>query len=467
MENNKLDHVFQLTEENELFSFLKDYAYQNKDLADALLRRFLPNDINLEALREEVRSILWSIDESGYRWGPSLNWHQVEEQLSRMMDKATYYDAEGEYDAAASIAAEILLFVGEHYAQDRVYECEYFDGHDFRTRDAANLLISLVESNVLDTDLIERIRDEINKAGDSETFTSYCMTDLEELQSVLDGVFDDFHKHLADLDERIAHAGKAVGYRNRWLYRKVAYLSFKGEKEMAEKEIDTHFDVPELSRLRIDKQVFDGHYEDAVRSLDKAIDCTEDRYYVSQCHERKRELLERIGDLPRLAEELEYLVLNSYSSVFDLYSQWKGTLKELAQMDRIPGIINQLITKKHTHCQKDIARICAEEKMLSQLAECLSWNGGYGDDCYEALAEYGQLLDHPTREKIVAGHLEVIRKSAIPTNSRHYSYIRAHMEALRDSCDEGHRGVKLLAEEFQNQYSRRPSMMKELAKLDI
>lgn len=51
---------------------------------------------------------VFNLNESGDKWGPSLNWHQIDEQLYRMMEKARYYDSEGEFDAAASIASEIV-----------------------------------------------------------------------------------------------------------------------------------------------------------------------------------------------------------------------------------------------------------------------------------------------------------------------------------------------------------------------
>ena len=74
-------------------------------------------------------------------------------------------------------------------------------------------------------------------------------------------------------------------------------------------------------------------------------------------------------------------------------------------------------------------------------------------------------LDSPTRRKIVEGHIDNIRTKAIPTDSRRYCYIVSNMKALRDSCSEGQAAVNKLIEEFRTQYSRRPSMMRELNKL--
>ena len=122
-------------------------------------------------------------------------------------------------------------------------------------------------------------------------------------------------------------------------------------------------------------------------------------------------------------------------------------------------------TKRRFHTQKDVARICAEENMISQLAECLSWNNDYDGECYMVLAKYGNLLDSSTRRKIVEGHIDKIRTRAIPTDSRRYCYIVSNMKALRDSCDEGRTAVNELIEEFRVQYRRRPSMMSELDKL--
>ena len=89
MNKAKLDQVFSLNSSDEVFSFMKDYAYKNQDLSAALIRHFLPDDIDLDSLRAEVRNIIFAVDESGHRWGPSLNWYQIAEQLGRMIVSLT------------------------------------------------------------------------------------------------------------------------------------------------------------------------------------------------------------------------------------------------------------------------------------------------------------------------------------------------------------------------------------------
>lgn len=469
MNKAKLNQVFNLSNRDEVFSFMKDCAYRNQDLGEALIRHFLPDSVDLDSLRTEVRNIIFSVDGSEYRWGPTLDWYQIGVQLGRMMEKARYYEQEGEFDAAASIASEVILFVGKHYSDDRVYECESYDGYDFETESAADMLISLIEAKVLDFGIIKRIFSDIDKAAGTSTFSDgmYCVADLSELQSVLRGVFDDFDEHLASLDKRIDNAGRAVHYKNRWLFRKVAYLNYKEKYDVAQEIIDDNFFVPELSKMRIDSQVFRGQIEEAIESLDRAIVCTKDSSYVHKCHKRKQELLNSIGDTSRQAEELEYLILNSYSSVYDYYFQLKYILGQLSvnSSNRLHSIIEELLGKNCFHLQKDIARICAEEHMIPQLAECLSWSNDYNNECYKILAEYGELLDSSTKRKIVEGHIDNIRTRAIPTNSRVYGYVVSKMEALRDSCDEGRTAVNELIVEFRTRYSRRTSLMRELDKL--
>ena len=468
MNKTKLDQVFHLNDMDVVFSFMKDYAYKSQDLSEALIQHFFPDNIDLEALRAEVRNIIFSVDESGLRWGPSLDWNQIDGHLGRMMEKAKYYDLEGEFDAAASIASEIVLFVGKYYSDDHVYECEHFDGYDFETNSAANLLISIIEANVLDIKTIERIYSDIDQAYKTTTFNNGdCIADLSELISVLEGVFDSFDEHLASLDERIDNAGRAIYYRNRWLFRKASYLLYKGKYDMAQKTIDDNFFVPELSKMRIDSQVFHGQIKEAIESLDRAISCTESSSYIHNCHKRKRELLETIGDTSRLAEELEYLILEDHTSQYDYYLQLKRTLGQLSvnSSNRLHTVIEKLVNKKPFYSQKDIARICAEENMIPQLAECLSWCESFNNECYSVLAEYGKLLDSHTRQEIVERHIHNIRRKAIPTKSRNYYYIVNNMQALRDSCDEGQAAVNELLKEFRAKYRRRPSMMVELDKL--
>ena len=69
MNKAKLDQVFNLNSSDEVFSFMKDYAHKNQDLSAALIRHFFPDDIDLDALRDEVRNIIFSVDEREYGWG--------------------------------------------------------------------------------------------------------------------------------------------------------------------------------------------------------------------------------------------------------------------------------------------------------------------------------------------------------------------------------------------------------------
>ena len=61
MNEAKLDQVFNLNSSDEVFSFMKDYAHKNQDLSAALIRHFFPDDIDLDALRDEVRISSFSL----------------------------------------------------------------------------------------------------------------------------------------------------------------------------------------------------------------------------------------------------------------------------------------------------------------------------------------------------------------------------------------------------------------------
>ena len=69
MNKAKLNQVFNLSNRDEVFSFMKDCAYRNQDLGEALIRHFLPDSVDLDSLRTEVRNIIFSVDGSEYRYG--------------------------------------------------------------------------------------------------------------------------------------------------------------------------------------------------------------------------------------------------------------------------------------------------------------------------------------------------------------------------------------------------------------
>lgn len=81
IDKDKLNIVFQLTDKEDIYDFLKEEVYKNASLAKKVIQQFLPEDTDCCDFRQEVQNVFIYADESNRRYGPSRDWHQIEHGL--------------------------------------------------------------------------------------------------------------------------------------------------------------------------------------------------------------------------------------------------------------------------------------------------------------------------------------------------------------------------------------------------
>ncbi|MBQ8070215.1 MAG: hypothetical protein IJ202_05155 [Bacteroidales bacterium] len=461
-----VDKVFSLVSEEEALSFLKEYAYKDDALAKALYDRFLLEDSEAE-LRHEVRSIFAHAGNPYSRWGTSLDWDEIRNELSRMISKAEYFIQEGKYRCAACIASEIILAVGEYHSEDEVYHYEEWDWEDFCTTEACDLIASLVSKGLLESSFVNELYEDVARASAFESYRHYalCYPKLADLYFLLKSYSLDAEDFLQEMDKKIGSLGKEERRREEFLILKINYLRSRGREDDAEKVICDNFDLPKISTLKIDELVLEGKTIEALGALDKAISLSRDDYHKEKCRRKKFELYREMGDKDGQIRQLTDLLR---SSSYDMYQDYLS-LKSLAGVgtrEIVSEIVRDLLSGKACFYQKETARICYEEGLLPELETCLvSWSGI--DKPFETANAYIGALPPDARVRVLNILSDRIREDSVPVKSSHYPYIRQKIELLMDSCDQGKEMMTSLVMELKTNYSNRPAFMRELSKLGV
>ena len=468
IDKKKLDDVFRLTDNDDIYEFMKDEAYRNVTLSKKLIEHFLPEDDDDEDYRQEVENVFLSADESHHKWGPYMDWTQIGMGLWRMIDKAKYLIEQQKYHGAAAIACQIITSVGEEYTNDEVFNCQSYDGDHFCTDDSIDILIDIIEREALDKKSLKAIQKEITRASKMETYVDYCICNFDMLLCVLNGEFLSTEEHIKILDEQISRQ-RYNGDKNKWIMRKSSYLQRKGMTAEHAQLTEVFFGIPDLSRRVVDDMIARQDIAGAIDAMNKALDATpHDEYsYVCECHKRRMSLYEKIGDKDNQINDAKWLLVNDYSG--NIYSNYLQ-LKSIAPAERFKNDIREclakLIDKDMMFAQKGIAKVCAEENEIDLLCACLSANDGYNNtEGYEIFKDYARLITAEMRTEIILKHIEALREQASRASSKNYSSIRYQMEQLRDCCSEAESFVSELAQEFKTEYKRRPAFMAELKRL--
>lgn len=469
IDKDKLDKVFRLTDKEDIYDFLIEEVHKNASLAKKVIKRFLPDDTDYCDFRQEVQDVFTYADESNRRYGPSRDWHQINHGLWRMLEKAQYLRDNGKNADAADIACQIISSVGKEYTRDSVFEDTSYDGDHFCTDDCVDLIIKLIESDALDSRKIKSIEKEMRKASKMETYTSYCICNFDMLLYVLEGEAKSKEEQIKILDEKIASSRFSYD-RNKWIMRKSAYLQRKGTETETEAMTEANFSVPEISKRIIDKQIKQGKIEAALKSIEKALECTPyDEYsYIRECHLQRASLAESIGNVVLQIEDQAYLITHAYSEK-DMYEHYQCLKKLMPEEDfkvKLRNIIIEIMDGSMLFTQKGVARILSEERETELLCQCLSYNDTWNNtEGYESFKEYGSALSSAEREQVLQKHIAAIREMATTANYKDYSSIRYQMELLLDCCDEAKSFVNDLKNEFREVYRRRSAFMKQLDRL--
>ncbi len=469
IDKNTLDKVFRYTDEEELYDFLKEEVYRNASLAKKLTKRFLPDETACVDFRQEVENVFLCADEIRSKWGPSMDWHQIDSGLWRMYEKAEYLKDKAKCHEAADIACQIISSVGKEYSKDEVFADDSFDGDDFCTYKCVDLLIEMIERDVFDQKKLNDIQREIQKAARMETYADYCICDFDMLLCVLNGELSEADEHLKTLDTKIA-VQRYNRDKNKWIMRKASFLQRKGMDNDAASLTEENFGVPEISRRVIDNQLCNGQWEAAIESIGRAIKCTpHDEYsYVNECCIKRIEACEKLGIIETRIEDYASLMRHSCSEeMYGYYLNLKKLMPDDEFKVKLKEIVTELMKGSLLFTHKCVARILAEETSLELLCDCLSINDKMENtEGFEAFKEYASVLTMAQRMLVVRHHVDAIREMAATATSKDYSSVRFQMERLLDCCSEAMPLVHELKKEFQETYKRRHAFMRELMRLD-
>ena len=229
----------------------------------------------------------------------------------------------GDNVAAVRKGLDFLRFVGREYVRKQVYDHFEWDGDDFCTREAEEILANVLRNDRTPKECVEMAQKEIAEIEAMEAYDDYCLAFFDNVHEAMDFRLADAARYIEEMDRQIERHSKdyrkdledghfevfcALGKYNALddlLEKKVDYLMSLGDEKGIEKVVEEFLYMPSVSAFVVNGLINDGKDEEAIVAIDKVLAVfRSDRFTATaQLHLKKVLLLERKGDRMGVAEE--------------------------------------------------------------------------------------------------------------------------------------------------------------------
>lgn len=188
--NNNMVQLLQLASKDDIVSFLLMYAKKNNQFGDELMDylgfKFMGNNDAENDYVIEMRHIFSKTTDMGNHWHSYevTNWEAILEDAMKLLDKGRILLNIGNADAAAKIAVEFFMQMGEYFNQDSFFACDDENDCSYECEQAEKLLLdAFTEShlnNSLKQNLLVELKDLSTGSGCAE-LENYGMFDFDEM----------------------------------------------------------------------------------------------------------------------------------------------------------------------------------------------------------------------------------------------------------------------------------------------
>lgn len=457
-----IEDVFRLNDEHEIYEFFKAYAMSNSALAELLVKRFLPQKEGeskskpIDIDREIAQCFDHTDRQHGYKkWESNLDWYAISNDLYRLIEKGKYMLRNGLVHEAIDLALGILRNVGEKYELDAVYEDYNFDGDDFCTNDAVNLLKEAMASEGVTRQEKLDIAEELEKISKLEAYEGYCLCDLDNL------IEDIKHSLLSEKDyvEYLkAEMEQAKDYdKSIYAIKLFDFHLERNHEEEAEKWAKANLEHASMINRYVEWLIDGDRPDDALKTLNKGIKINTERHgCISNWEKIKLEIYESKHDTTNIIEQCRKLFIMEYDSI-----PYYHKLKKLISPTEWSTFLAELLTHKDfgTDACSDLSQIYYEEKLYTELFQTLN---KANRELLRALEKYAKCLTKE-QQTILIGKVEKVLVSFADheMGRKNYQELANRLDMLKRCCAVGKASCENLVSQFRINY-RRPAMLDEL-----
>ena len=389
--------------------------------------------------------------------------------------------AAGDNVAAVRKGLDFLRFVGREYERKQVYDHFEWDGDDFCTREAEEILANVLRNDRTPKECVEMAQKEIAEIEAMEAYDNYCLAFFDNVHEAMDFRLADAARYIEEMDRQIERHSKdyrkdfedghfevycALGkYKalNDLLEKKIDYLMSLGDEKGIEKVVDEFLYMPSVSAFVVNGLMNDGKDEEAISAIDKVLAVfPSDRFTATaQLHLKKALLLERKGDRMGVAEEYRRVFRQQLSNKRLYFERMKDMMPAEEWDEFAVKAFEDIPCCTDSDCGV-VCDLIVEEEKYHCLLKILKLNGSstHRTEYFKRYAQYMSEEDQRAYADFVIDDLRLRLRYA---DSGSYHYIVDEIMLLCSTCEVAkNMGIDFVAEIIVK-YGNRRALMRLLS----
>ncbi len=390
----------------------------------------------------------------------------------------------GDYEAAVRKGLDFLRFVGKEYERKQVYDHFEWDGDDFYTRDAEEMLANVLRNDKTPKECVEMARKEIAEIEAMEAYNDCCLAFFDNVHEAIDFRLASSERYIEEMDKQIERHSREYkkdledssfeylcalhkyDALDDLLQKKIDYLVSLGDEKGIERIVEEYLYMPSVSSHLVNGLMNDGKDEEALAAIDKVLKVFRvDRFTGSaQLHLKKALLLERKGDMKGVAEEYRRVFRQHLSNKRLYFDRMKEMVSKEEWDDFVVKAFEDIPCITDEDCEK-VCDLIVEEKKYQCLLKILKQNSSsfHRTEYFKRYARYMNEEDQRAYADFVIDDLRLRLRYA---DSGSYHYIVDEIMLLCSTCEVAKSmGIDFVAEIIVK-YRNRRALMKLLTMKD-
>jgi len=446
--------LLRLTGQETVFSFIANYAEEDKHFYEKIKEALLPDDdeeFDMDFYRELAEDCFDFGFDFGYRRSYDYDFREAAlraaSDLNEILKDANSYIKQRTFGCAVGRAMAVIELIALNTENVSDY-----DGELSETFDRA---VTMVCDTVNNTSVADWIKKEIYDWSKVEAAKDvYSEYDIQSIYDLCCEKMGNTEEVIADLDRKINestnehHKCKAV----------LQKIRFMKARNMDIKHVaESYPDMNEVRKEWFTQLKEEGNYNEALRIAEQGIEIAKQRAWgaINDWHKSIFDIYCLQGDKTNMRQKAEFLVMQTgYDNKRDDYYK---TLKECTPAAEWQDTVERLLTaaEKFRDFDNFIACIMKEHQLWQRLFNYCKNSGIDQIEKYES-----DLKPHYGKE-ILELYREQVEKQVLVTDWRAYGAVARLLKRMKSFAG-GNELVTQLLEKYRTTYKRRTKMIEAL-----
>ena len=457
MNKQEILKMLQHAEQEEVYSFILEYANSNTVFCMQLKEALMPgkeNDISKETYRAKAEDC-FDFEGGGRGWRRNhYDFYQAAYDaaygLDRMLSDADYFIEQGEYAPAAGIGMSVAEVIPRNF--DSVDDSSGSLGQTFNM--ATECIITILHSEQASKSLKEGIYEWVKQEMNNPIYSDYGLDSLTDVYDAACEELGETDKVLADLDRQIEKANDYL--KEGVVLRKIRFMQ---SRNLDTRDfIEEYIELNTVRKIRFAQMMEAGLYDEALVLAKKGIENAKAENYpgiITQWNESILEVYLKQGHVKNILLQAEKLLCESYydnDKYYQIVKKYTNPKDWTETLERILGRF-----EKSSCFSSFAANIMVEHQMWERLfTHCKK-----GGNVTLTIEQYEPYLKSHFEKEILDIYHEYTEKQALITHSSAYECVARILKRMR-TFEGGNTVVDQLLQKYRNTYKRRKNMMSAL-----